>query len=1128
MGLTPVPTSEACGPRPSLATAPLRAIEARVPWQGLLLAALLSVTLGAALSTLATGSRSVGRATAVNHRALVSQGLLSLPLAARGPISAALGSDSAAYRVAETTAGTLRAANPAQHLSTSFGASGVSVSVGAANLRLALRAVGFDSSLTPVTASTPSARANRVLYIRGGLSEWYANGPLGLEQGFTLTHAPAGATTGPLTLSLALSSNATATLAKNKRSVAFRRAGKTVLRYSGLSASDARGHALRSWLELDGASLLLRVDARGARYPLRIDPFVQQGTKLTGSGSSGAPNRGSSVALSADGNTALVGGPFDGLSTQEGAVWVFTRSGSTWTQQGEKLTVGSKHFGSAVALSADGNTALIGASADKTNVGAAWVFTRSGETWTQGPKLTGSGEAGEGEFGGSAALSGDGNTALIGGRSDGNEFIGAAWVFTRSGEAWTQLGSKLVATGGSGTTEFGGSVALSADGITALIGGRADHSAAGAAWVFTRSGSKFTQQGAKLTGGGEETGTTGEFGAAVALSSDGNTALVGGWGDNSSVGAAWAFTRSGSTWTQQGKKLTGEGEVGEGEFGFAVALSGDGNTGLVGAYVDKTNIGAAWVFTRSGSTWSREPKFTGTGTSNPADFGFSVALSQDGGTAMVGGIGDGAGSGSVWPFYRAVQTSSATEFTTGKAQLNGTVNPQGEEVTECKFEYGTTTSYGSSKACSSTPKGSSPVAVSALVTGLSLDTVYHYRLTVATAARTEHGADETLTTLTESATGSTSKSEEPAKASVGEIKAEASGGTGAITVGQFGTNPGGPPLLGNSGKYLEVYRSAESSFTKIEFKDCELNGRKVLRWFNSSANGGLGEWQEVKRQTYIEGSPACIKVEAEASGTSPTIEQMSDPRYGGATTINPPEYGKCVKVAPREEGTNKIFEGLFSANTCLIKRESPTGLPAGEYEWETEAFYKLPFTTKLTSGSVILQSALESTKVSCTGESGQGEYGPQRTVAAMSLKFTNCVHGTEKCTSQSMAPGEILTKTLEGTLGVTKLGEVASKDTVGLALYPIGKTGPLMEFLCGSLPVFVRGAVILPVKIDKTLLSTALKFAASKGKQKPENFVGGLKQIPEESFNNAAYEKTGLSASITWTNSTAVETNAVF
>ena len=338
---------------------------------------------------------------------------------------------------------------------------------------------------------------------------------------------------------------------------------------------------------------------------------------------------------------------------------MFTRAGTTWSAQGAKLTgsgeTGEGEFGASVALSVEGTTttALIGGPGDSAKVGAAWVFTRASTTWTaQGAKLTGSGETGAGEFGRSVALSVEGTTmtALIGGRRD-NSGVGAAWVFTRAGTTWSAQGGKLIgkeevgageSTGGKG--QFGYSVALSSDGNTALIGGPADISAgslnAGAAWVFTRSGTTWTQQGAKLTAGGEIDG--GEFGASVALSSDGNTALIGGPNDNNGLGAAWVFTRSGSTWTQQGAKLTGSGEIGAAEFGDERgALLRRQHRADRRSERRPLRVGAAWVFTRTGSTWTQQgAKLTGGGETGAANFGGSVALSADGNTALIGGSGD--------------------------------------------------------------------------------------------------------------------------------------------------------------------------------------------------------------------------------------------------------------------------------------------------------------------------------------------------------------------------------------------------------------------------------------------------------------------------------------------------------
>ncbi|MGO8906637.1 MAG: hypothetical protein ACLQMH_13585 [Solirubrobacteraceae bacterium] len=165
-------------------------------------------------------------------------------------------------------------------------------------------------------------------------------------------------------------------------------------------------------------------------------------------------------------------------------------------------------------------------------------------------------------------------------------------MFTRSGSAWSQR-ARLTGGGEVGEGTFGSSVALSSDGDTALIGGGSEEGGAGAAWVFTRAGATWAEQ-SKLAGSGE----IGEddFGHSVALSADGSTALIGGFGDNVGAGAAWVFTRTEATWSQQGVKLAGSDEIGEGYFGWSVALSSDGSTALIGSPNDNGNLGAATAF----------------------------------------------------------------------------------------------------------------------------------------------------------------------------------------------------------------------------------------------------------------------------------------------------------------------------------------------------------------------------------------------------------------------------------------------------------------------------------------------------------------------------------------------------
>ena len=631
----------------------------------------LLLLLGLTLVQSLAGSRPSLRA-GVRSEARSREGLSSLPLVAQGVISGALGKEDGAYRVS-SSAGGFQATNHAQRLRAQFSSSGVSIDSGAVQLGLSLRAVGYGAALTAVGNVMPRARANRVVYSRAGLSEWYANGPLGLEQGFTIPRAPAGHEVGPLTLAMGLSGNAHASLAGDVQSLTLSHAGGPSLRYGGLVASEASGRALHSWLVLVGGRLLLRVDTHGARFPLRIDPLVEQ-AKLIGEGEVKAGQLGYSVALSANGNTALVGADFDdevgGASV--GSAFVFTRSEGKWTQQGPKLTgtgeERNRYFGTSVALSGDGNTALVGGHGENEGEGRVWIFTRSEGKWTQqGEPLAGGEEIHKESdigFGVSVGLSYEGNTALIGGPGD-DEGIGAVWAFTRSEGKWTQQ-AKITGGEETGKAGFGNSVALNSEGNTVLIGGEDDNAFKGAVWVFTRSEGKWTQQGPKITA---ETGddpevhplTTEEsgeglFGSSVALSyQGGNTALIGGYADSGNKGAAWVFTRSEGKWTQQGSKLTGSEEVDEAEFGRSVALSGNGNTALIGGPYDGGFVeldGAAWEFTRSGTTWTQERPKLSRGVGN--EFGYSVALASEGSTALIGGpyheVEGDVGVGAAWVF----------------------------------------------------------------------------------------------------------------------------------------------------------------------------------------------------------------------------------------------------------------------------------------------------------------------------------------------------------------------------------------------------------------------------------------------------------------------------------------------
>jgi hypothetical protein len=389
--------------------------------------------------------------------------------------------------------------------------------------------------------------------------------------------------------------------------------------------------------------------------PPALAQLLQQGPKLVGTGAVGNAFQGRSVSVSADGNTAIVGGILDNGGA--GAAWIWTRSDNTWTQQSTKLVgsgaVGNANQGNSASISADGNTAIVGGPMDNGQAGAAWIWTRSGSVWTQqGNKLVGAGAVGNAQQGWSVSLSADGNTAIVGGPFDGSSAGGAAWVWTRSGGVWTQQGNKLVGSGAGGSSSRQGwSVALSGDGNTAIVGGYGDNGANGAAWVWTSSGGGWTQQFTKLVGLGAVSGVGNAWqGWSVSLSANGDTAIIGAVADNNNTGAVWVWTRFGSIWVQQSPKLTASGNVGAALLGNSVSLSADGNTALVGG---SGGDGAAWIWKRSGGSWTQQgDRLVGSGAVGSAQQGTSACLSADGSTAIVGGPLDKGFAGAAWVFIR--------------------------------------------------------------------------------------------------------------------------------------------------------------------------------------------------------------------------------------------------------------------------------------------------------------------------------------------------------------------------------------------------------------------------------------------------------------------------------------------
>ena len=368
--------------------------------------------------------------------------------------------------------------------------------------------------------------------------------------------------------------------------------------------------------------LALLAVACGAPRPLehtttRVEPLTWAVQQIDDPPNAQYDLFGYGLAVSRD--TALLGALELSLTPgmAHGATYAYTRQVSVWKQQGPALTaddgIDYDNFGQRIAL--DGDMALIGAyyksvAGAKPFGGGVYVFTRTADTWSQqGPAFAPTNATG---FGASISISG--NTALI-----GADFSNNVFTYIRNGNAWTQQGSAFAGSDTTSGDEFGFSVALVGD--TALVGAFQHNVGSvtrqGSAYVFTRSGTTWTQQAEFTTSVGElDEG----FGVSVALSADASTAVVGADGVNGAQGAAYVYTRSGTTWAEQGAPLTAPTPVANDHFGESVAIQGE--TIWVAA---SGGHGAVYRFTRSAGVWSEQaPVLTAPISAPFADFGRSM------------------------------------------------------------------------------------------------------------------------------------------------------------------------------------------------------------------------------------------------------------------------------------------------------------------------------------------------------------------------------------------------------------------------------------------------------------------------------------------------------------------------
>ncbi len=659
-----------------------------------MLAAMVLYSAAATPRSLMLASRPTGN----SNNPLSSQ---DLPATARLSISATIGQDLDTYHIT-TKENLLHAENPAQALSADLSADEVRVTRGNNSWSLRLAGVGRGASLQPMAAVQPTAKGNRVTYERQGLSEWYVNGPFGLEQGFTLTQPPAGGGSAPLSLALALKGGIKASVEADRRGATLTTPdGKSALHYAGLSVVDARSKDLPAWIEAHGTQLWLCVEDKTAAYPLRIDPFIEA-ARLTASDKAGSMFLGYSISMSGD--TVIAGAPYSnpgGLS-QAGAVYVFVKPEGGWSGdlvESAKLTASDKaiytNFGFAVAIS--GNTLVVGSIYATKTYGAAYVFNQPAGGWsgnlTESAKLTASDITAFNQFGTAVAISG--NTIVVGAPNNnagGTTESGAAYVFVRPSAGWS--GSltetvKLSASDKAPYNQFGKSVAINGD--TIVVGSWGAHpgaiDSAGEAYVFVKPSGGWSvtaSESARLTASDPAIGAL--FGYPVPISGDTIVAGASGAasGGVSYAGAAYVFVKPTGGWSgnlTESAKLTASDKAAYDRFGSWVAISD--NTLVVGAphasVGSATSPGVAYVFVKPSGGWTgtlaESTKLTASDRGPSNQFGYSGEI--NGSTVAVGAPyaspGGTAYAGEAYVFQLAPSASlSLTSWDFGSQMVNTT------------------------------------------------------------------------------------------------------------------------------------------------------------------------------------------------------------------------------------------------------------------------------------------------------------------------------------------------------------------------------------------------------------------------------------------------------------------------
>jgi alpha-tubulin suppressor-like RCC1 family protein len=462
-------------------------------------------------------------------------------------------------------------------------------------------------------------------------------------------------------------------------------------------------------------------------------------------------------------------------------------------------------------------------------------------------------------------------------------------------------------------------------------------------------------------------------------------------------------------------------------------------------------------------------------------------------------------------------TEPAAPLSATEEQLNASVDPNGESVSDCQFQWGASSSYGHTAPCTPAPAsgGTQPVNVSTTISGLTADAQYHYRVLATGAGHTYVGGDRTFTTLLSSASASTDDPSTPASVLAAPLSGTASGGTGAITVGPYSADPAATATFMSSGDYFDVNLSAGNSFGEVQFSDCELNGGAAIYWEDD------GVWEPVSDETAPAGG--CITVTVNSS-TSPDLSEMGGTVF--AAVLPPqalPEIGRCRPAMSEKRGSKSVYHGRYTNSGCTTVSATRNG----RYEW-TQSYAKGGASGK--SGAFTIETTGKA-KIACSASVTDGHYTGEGIVASIVLSGCTSSVSHTKCQTPGSPEGVIETTRLVGTLGSAN----ASKHTVGVALKPSDGSGVLASFECGGGGTGTQerledGVIAEFGKADKMSSTLSFTFKESKGRQAIQALEGQGPVHPELSTGpsgSATTEEAGVKAKSTSTGEEPLEIKAI-